>query len=246
MTKYLPQYLQIKRHILENIIKMVYVAGSKIPPEVELAKTFGVSRMTVNKAITELANEGILVRFAGDGTYVAERKSAFPVLNTSNIANEIQQRGHVHRAEVLQLSLNEATADEAALLNVAVGHPVFFSQIVHYENELPVQLERRYINAHHVPDYGQQDFTAQTPNAFLLAHYPLTDLEHTIEAIVPDAEIQNLLKMSPKEACLVVLRRTWSGKKLIGYAQLLHVGSRYQLTAHIHLDEYNQATKSSY
>lgn len=246
MTKYLPQYLQIKRHILENIIKMVYMAGSKIPPEVELAKTFGVSRMTVNKAITELANEGILVRFAGDGTYIAERTSAFPVLNTSNIANEITHRGRVHRAEVLQLSLNKATADEAALLNIAVGDPIFFSQIVHYEDELPLQLEQRYINAHYVPDYGQQDFTVQTPNAFLLAHYPLTDLEHTIEAIVPDADVHTLLKMGPKEACLVVLRRTWSGKKLIGYTQLLHVGSRYQLTGHIHLDEYNQAKKSSY
>ena len=69
----------------------------------------------------------------------------------------------------------------------------------------------------------------ETPNAYLMRACPLTDVEHTVEAVLPDAEAQDLLGLQASEPCLRVLRRTWSGKHLVSFARLLHPGAGYKL-----------------
>ncbi|GHD70695.1 histidine utilization repressor [Vogesella fluminis] len=224
-----PHYLRIRDFILDGIRSRSFAPGAKIPPEVELAKQFGVSRMTVNKAIRDLAEAGVLLRYAGDGTYVAERKAESPLLDVNNIAEEIALRGHAYRAEV-HFVREEAASEEVALrLTLGVGMPVFHSLIVHFEDDTPIQLEDRYINPQWAPDYLAQDFGRDTPNAYLMRACPLTDVEHTVEAVLPDVEAQSLLGLQASEPCLRVLRRTWSGKHLVSFARLLHPGAGYKL-----------------
>jgi len=219
-------YQDIKDYILDGIANQTFKQGSKIPPELELAKRFGVSRMTVNKAIRDLAGAGVLLRFAGDGTYVAERKEAVPLLDISNIAQEIQGRNHHHSIYVRLLRAELATEEVSALLCVPLGSTVFHSLLIHKEDGLPVQHEDRYVNPAWAAGYLEQDFSRITPNSFLLQHCPLTDIEHTVEAIVPGSEEQALLE---------VLRRSWSHKNLVSFARLTHPGSRYKLRSQIHV-----------
>jgi GntR family histidine utilization transcriptional repressor len=129
-----------------------------IPPELELASQFSVSRMTVNKAVRDLAEAGILLRFAGDGTYVAERKAESPLLDINNIAAEVEARGHTHSADVHQLETIAAGEEIALQLGVKVGTPIYHSILVHREDGLPIQLEDRYVNPAWAPDYILQDF----------------------------------------------------------------------------------------
>jgi GntR family histidine utilization transcriptional repressor len=224
-----PRYQRIKDYILDGISKRMFKPGCKIPPELELAKLFGVSRMTVNKAIRDLAEAGILLRFAGDGTYVAERKADAPLLDVNNIAEEIQARGHTHSASLHMLRAEPAGEEIALRLGVHVGATVFHSLLVHREDAVPVQLEDRYINPAWVPDYLEQDFALITPNYYLMRHCALTDIEHSVEAIMPGQGEQAMLDITKAEPCLLVLRRTWSHKNLISFARLLHPGSRYKL-----------------
>ena len=224
-----PHYLRIRDFILDGIKSRSFAPGAKIPPEVELAKQFGVSRMTVNKAIRDLAEAGVLLRYAGDGTYVAERKAESPLLDVNNIAEEIASRGHAYRAEV-HFVREEAASEEVALrLALGVGMAVFHSLIVHFEDDTPIQIEDRYINPQWAPDYLAQQFQRETPNAYLMRTCPLTDVEHTVEAVLPDAQAQQLLGLQASEPCLRVLRRTWSGKHLVSFARLLHPGAGYKL-----------------
>ncbi|MCL6263051.1 histidine utilization repressor [Craterilacuibacter sp. RT1T] len=224
-----PQYLHIRDFILDGIRERRFTPGAKVPAEVELARQFGVSRMTVNKAVRDLAEAGILVRHAGDGTYVAKRQAESPLLGISNIADEISARGYSYHAEV-HFVRTEAASDEVALrLGLPSGAPVFHSLIVHFEGEAPLQIEDRYLNPRWVPDYLAQDFTLQTPGAYLLHTCPLSDIEHTVEAVLPDEAEQALLKLPPHSPCLRVLRRTWSGKHLVSFARLLHPGNKYKL-----------------
>jgi GntR family histidine utilization transcriptional repressor len=229
------RYQDIKDYILDGIANHTFRQGSKIPPELELAKQFGVSRMTVNRAIRELANTGILLRFAGDGTYVAERKEATPLLEVSNIAQEIQGRNHHHGIAVRLLRAESASEEVSALLSIPVHAQVFHSLLIHKEDGIPVQYENRYVNPVWAEDYLQQDFSRMTPNSYLLQHCPLTDIEHTVEAIVPGAEEQALLEIPANEPCLQVLRRSWSHKNLVSFARLIHPGSRYKLRSQIHV-----------
>jgi len=224
-----PRYQRIKDYILDGISKQEFKPGCKIPPELELAKLFGVSRMTVNKAIRDLAEAGILLRFAGDGTYVAERKTDAPLLDVNNIAQEIEARSHMHSTAV-QLLCTESASEEIALrLGMHVGATVFHSLLVHLEDGLPVQLEDRFVNPAWAPGYLDQDFTRMTPNYYLMQNCPLTDIEHSVEAIIPGEQEQDMLGITKDEPCLLVQRRTWSHKNLVSFARLVHPGSRYKL-----------------
>ena len=224
-----PHYLRIRDFILDGIRNRSFAPGARIPPEVELARQFGVSRMTVNKAVRDLAEAGVLLRYAGDGTYVAERKAESPLLDVNNIAEEIASRGHGYRADV-RFVREEAAGEEIALrLGLAVGAPVYHSLIVHYEDDSAIQIEDRYVSPQWAPDYLAQQFERETPNAYLMRTCPLSDVEHTVEAILPDADSQHLLGLAASEPCLRVLRRTWSGKHLVSFARLLHPGNRYKL-----------------
>ena len=69
----LPEYVKIQQYVTDRIDSGEYAVGSQIPTETELAKQFGVSRITANKAIKELSVKGILKRTRGSGTYVCPK-----------------------------------------------------------------------------------------------------------------------------------------------------------------------------
>ncbi|WP_438513637.1 histidine utilization repressor [Craterilacuibacter sp.] len=232
-----PRFQHIKDHILDGIHRHLYVAGCKIPSELQLAQDFGVSRMTVNKALCELADEGVLLRFAGDGTYVAENKIAAPLLDMNNIQQEISARSHQHVAELVHLYALEADAETAQYLETEPGTALYYSLIVHREDGQAVQLEERFVQAQWAPGYLQQDFSAQTPNEFLLKNSQLTDAEHTIRAVMPATREQLLLEIGAQEPCLLVLRRSWSHKNLVSFAKLWHPGNRYSLHSRVPLGD---------
>ena len=109
------------------------------------------------------------------------------------------------------------------------GQKVFHSLIVHYENGIAVQIEDRFVNAQVAPEYLKQDFTVQTPYAYLSQVAPLTEGEHVVEAILADPEECALLHIEPGEPCLLIRRRTWSGRQPVTAARLIHPGSRHRL-----------------
>ncbi|MGC3835341.1 GntR family transcriptional regulator [Moritella viscosa] len=95
-----PRYIQIQDFILEKINSHVWMPGSKIPTELELTKQFSVSRMTVNKAIRDLVNKGLLERTPRLGTFVCQKKVESSLSDIRNIADEIRQRGRTYSNKV--------------------------------------------------------------------------------------------------------------------------------------------------
>jgi GntR family transcriptional regulator, histidine utilization repressor len=228
----LPPYARIKQHIVDQIESGEWVVNDQVPSENQLAAQFEVSRMTARRAILELTQDGILVRSQGLGTFVAEQKPALPVLEVRNIAEEIAQRGHRYSNRVLQLARVAAPEGIATALALSIDKFVYHSLILHLDNDVPVQLEDRYVNPRIARDYIEQDFSRETPNAYLSRVAPLTAVEHTIEAIIPDTRVAGYLGLKGAQACLQVLRRTWSGEDVVTFARLTHPGDRYRLTGH--------------
>ncbi len=227
----IPRYQQLKAHIVGSIQAGRLRPRDRVPSELELVRRFGVSRMTANRALRELASDGVVVRQSGVGTFVAEAQPHSHALNVRNIADEIRERGHVHGARVVLLQPATAERDVAARLRLRPGAALFHSLIVHLENDLPVQAEDRYVSAHAAPDYLTQDFTRVTPNEYLSRVAPLQTVEHVIRAEIPARRIRTMLRMDADEPCLVIHRRTWSAGRPVSIAHLYHPGSRYELTA---------------
>lgn len=224
-----PRYLQIQQHLLSRIQNGDYPTHHQIPPEEQLARDFGVSRMTANKAIRDLVHDGYLVRQPGLGTFVTDRKAESSLLEIHNIAEEVRQRGHAYDNDVVRCEAVTADDEIALRLGVRMGASVFHTVIVHRENGIPIQLENRYVNPQWVPHYLDTDFAQHTPNEVLVAACPISDMEHIVEALHVDAATAHLLNITATDACLSMVRRTWSGDQLISYARLIHPGDRYKL-----------------
>ncbi|WP_295517095.1 histidine utilization repressor [uncultured Pseudomonas sp.] len=227
-----PFYEQVKQLILRQIHSGAWPPHQKIPSEAELVAQLGFSRMTVHRALRELTSDGLLVRMQGVGTFVAEPKGQAALFEVHNIADEIASRGHRHRLEVIRMQSETANGERSVALGVREGQPVFHSVIVHYENDIPVQIEDRYVNPAVAPDYLEQDFSTETPYVYLNRLAPLTEGEHVVEAVLASQEEQQLLRIPAEEPCLLIRRRTWSGRRTVTSARLLYPGSRYRLEGH--------------
>ena len=229
-------YAQVKDHISRRIQDGTWPAGHRLPSESELVAQFGISRMTVNRALRELMEQGRIVRVAGVGSFVAENKPQSTLLQIANIASEIRQRGHDYRCEMLAVERLSASPDVAAWLDMRAGTSVFHSVCLHLENDTPVQLEERYVNPLVVPDFLEQDFAAVPPSEYLVRHVPFDQIEHVVDAVLPTAEQASRLAMEPTDPCLLLTRRTWSRNVPVTWVRCLHPGSRYSLGSRFKAD----------
>jgi GntR family transcriptional regulator, histidine utilization repressor len=224
------RYLQVKQYILQRISGGALKAGARVPSENELVRELDVARMTANRALRELAADGVLVRVAGVGTFVAEQRVHSHPLEVRSIADEIRSRGHEYEARVLSLDSISASRELGERCGVTAGARLDHSLVVHFEGGIPLQVEDRYVNPTVVPGYLRNDFTRMTPHEFLMQAAPLQRAEHTVRAVIPDGRFRRMLKLDPADACLLIRRRTWAGGRIATVADLYHPGSRYELT----------------
>lgn len=229
-------YQQVKDHIVRRIQDGSWRAGDRLPSENELVLQFGMSRMTVNRALRDLVEQGRIVRVAGVGSFVAEDKPQSTLLQIANLASEIRQRGHDYRCDVLSVERISASMEIAAALDLRTGESVFHCVCVHREDGVPVQLEDRYVNPRAVPNFAAQDFAKLQPSEFLVRNVPFDQMEHVVDAVLPTAEQARLLDMAPTDPCLLLTRRTWSRGMPVTMVRCLHPGSRYRLGSRFRSD----------
>ena len=227
-----PKYQRLKSHIIARIKTGDWPPAYQLPSEHELVSSLQVSRMTVNRALRELASEGYLTRVPGVGTFVAEIHSRSHFLEINNIADEVRERKHDYSATVILNKQDKLSNENAKRIQLPPGSIAFHSIIVHEENHIPIQVEDRYVNPRVVPGYGGVDFTRTTPTEYLLKVAPLQEVEHTVQARMPTLRVRKLLQLKENEPCLVLLRRTWSQEKIASIATLYHPGNRYELSDH--------------
>jgi GntR family histidine utilization transcriptional repressor len=225
-----PAFKRIKAHVLSQIQAGVWKEGDAIPSEQALASEFGVARMTANRALRELSDDRILVRVQGSGTFVAQQKFQSTLVEIHSIAEEVQARGHAHRSELQRLERVKAGDSLAADFELGAGKAVFHSLVVHFENEVPIQVEDRFVNPALAPEYMQLDFRKTTANEYLMRVAPLSGVRYCIEARMPTPEIATMLHIDGGQPCLVLRRKTLSRGQVASVAMLWHPANRYQFT----------------
>ena len=222
-------YSRVKSFLKGELERGRWRPGELMPSEADLVQQFGVSRMTVNRALREMQTEGLIDRVQGVGTFAAQLYRVSSTLTIRNLQEEIEERGHRHHAAVHVKRKEPASVALAQRLGVRPGAPGFHTLIVHFDNGVPLQCEDRYVNPAAAPDYLKVDFETTTPTRYLLEVAPLWEAQYTIEASAPTEQEAKLLGIGRTEPCLVIVRRTVSRGIPITIARLVHPGSRYQL-----------------
>lgn len=202
-----------------------------------MAQSYGVSRMTMNKALTQLAQEGYLIRRKRSGTYVAHARAQSAALEINNIAKEVNRLGREYRWKLLVCERRKLQQSDLRLLGVIDSdlaksqQGVLFLQGLHFSGAEPFCLETRAISLEAVPSAASRDFTVDVPGIWLLNSMPWSTARHVIRAVNAMGRDASLLDLPLGTACLEMLRETGSGGKWVTYARLLYPGEAHQLVA---------------
>jgi GntR family histidine utilization transcriptional repressor len=226
-----PIYQQIKNTIQEKIRNGDWLAGQKLPSENDLVEALGVSRMTIHRSLRELTHEGLINRVHGIGSFVADTPRHASLIELKDIAIEIEQSGRQHRSRILTLSSETSSPEIAKQMQFGIGNQVYFLNAIHFQDDIPIQLESRYVNPDLVPDFLAQDFSCFTSTSYLLKQFQPDEMEHIVRAVMPDEPTRQALLIEASEPCLQLSRRTWKNNQVVTHVTMTYPSSRYDLGA---------------
>ncbi len=224
-------YKRIRRDIETRILTGEWPPGHRIPFEHELMADYGCSRMTVNKALSELATADLIERRRRAGSFVRRPQHMSAVLKIADIRAEITALGRSYGYELMQCERRSTTAADRARLGVRKSGKVIAIACRHSADGVPFAVEDRLIDLEAVPEAATADFAAEPPGSWLLHHVPWTEAEHTISAVVADDRSAAALDIAIGAPCLVIDRYTWRSGRTLTAVRLLYPGDSHRLVA---------------
>lgn len=223
---------RILADVRSNILRGSWPPGWRIPFETDMAHDYGVSRMTVNKALTQLAREGFLDRRRKGGTFVAAPRHRSAVMEITDLRREVEKAGQHHSVVLLQRAARAAEdLDRHRLQNNDPDLQVLALTALHRADGAPYCLEDRLINLAAVPEARHADFSEEPAGSWLLRQVPWSSAEHTIRAVAATAADGKLLNMAAGAPCLEISRITRHDGQPLTAVRLTYPGSQHQLVA---------------
>jgi len=222
-------FQDIRETVLRRIQDRHWAPGALLPTEHELAGEFGCARATVNRALRELAEEGIIDRKRKSGTRVAVDPVKQATFEIAIVRRQVEGMNAAYRYSRISRTLCKSPHWLAARLGIPAGGHVMHVMAMHYADNRPYQHEDRWINIAAVPDVTDQDFTTTGPNEWLLDQVPFTDAEIGLAAIPADQNLADFMDCAPATPLLQMERITWLRKTPVTFVTLtFHAGYRMQ------------------
>lgn len=205
MDPRLPLYHRIEIDIKNKIFSGQYKIGDLLPSERELIEIYKVSRLTAREAINRLANQGLVQKIQGKGSYVSTPHKEKAMGSLYSGGEEILMRYYEITTKVL--NNKTITPDEIICKNLNLENDqekVFYLERLRSADNIPVALIKSYIPIKYVPDMEQIDFTDISLYKTLEENYrmQLYDADETIEAVLADERSAKLLKVKKGTALL--------------------------------------------
>ena len=203
-----PYYRQIREQVYRRILTGEYRPGDKLPSEEALAREFGVSRMTVTKALQELVDREYLRRVQGGGTYVGKPTIEGNRSGIHGLTRTMADRGYSLETRVLAKEVRHPTREVAEALSISLGREVLFLYRLRIVNGAPVVLQRTWVDLGACPSLSEADFTNGSLYDLVRAGTGLDIFQarDRIEAVAADSSTAGLLGVAPGFPLLLVRR----------------------------------------
>ncbi len=232
----IPIYYQLAKLFEKQIRRGELKPGEALPTEMEIASLFGISRMTVRRAISELVAAGMVYTQQGKGTFVARPKLDNIVFELNNFNEEIKKRGLKLQSTILEARIVKADEQLKARLGAELGSSRFlFFRIVIAADGERLAYETKYIIYTKQKPILESELKDPSLSNLVAAHsdcLPVSS-QKVLQASVANEEEALILGISPNAPVFLIEQTIYDlEKRPIGWGKSIYRGDRYKLTSY--------------
>ncbi len=231
-----PRYVQLRKRLSDGIVEGFLLPGAPLPPEREVAKLTGMSRVTVRKAIQSLAADGLIVQKQGSGSFVA---TSLPQIEQSlsrltSFTEDMSRRGMASTSRWLQRGVFMPSPDEMLALALSPDDSVSRISRLRTADNRPMAIERASLPTDILPDplrVNTSLYEVLTESGFK----PVRALQK-ISAVNLSDEDARLLAVMPGKAGLQIERTSYlASGRVVEFTQSIYRGDAYHFVAELRL-----------
>lgn len=229
MSENLPVYIQIHDQIKRQIEEGVWGIGDRLPSERELAIQFGVSRMTLRQAIQTLADEGILDRKIGSGTYVARQKVQEKMSGTTSFTEIMLSQGKEPFSKVVSYFVTAPSSSEMEKLHLTSEDTILRMERIRYADDLPICFEVASIPEKLIHEFSKAEITKSFYKTLEEKGAKIGDANQTVSAMLASEQIAEYLQIKRGDAILRVRQISYlEDGTPFEYVRTQYVGNRFE------------------
>jgi GntR family transcriptional regulator len=230
-TSPVPLHHQLKQYLHEQILRGHWKPNDLIPSEQELQEQFGLSRITVRRALSDLVNEGLLVRERGRGTFVAPPKLTHSPQGRRSLTDSMLQQGIQPGWQILDRGFVEASSEVAEQLAVPAGSRVYCIRRLRLADDQPIGVHTAYLRGD-LADAVDEAALREGGSLHYLSRLPQmisARATRIIEAVAATEVEARLLHVMPGSPILQITRVVADSQgRPIEYLQARYRGDRFK------------------
>lgn len=209
-----------------------YAPGDKLPRDEDIANQLGCARTTVQRAMRDLSDSGIIERRRKGGTRVCANPVTIATLNIPVIRIEVEERGDKYGYQLVSHEEAKIPLRIMANFDVSTSSKMLHVEALHLSNQRPYIYEDRWISTAVVPEIMNVDLENNSANEWLILNKPYSRCDMRFYAINANEHLANLLNVDVKDALFVTERTTWINDQPITTLKSV-AAPGYQLVAQI-------------
>lgn len=228
-----PLYVQLEEILRASIHDGEWAPNNAIPSELELSRTYGVSRMTARAVVTELVNDGLLRRVQGKGTFVVEQKIPTKSPAYMGIREQLERMGYHISTRLLSFRQFEASQHMAPILGVMQGDAVHCIERLRFIDDMPISLHRSYIPKVLTPTLSDEQLEREQLCVILQKEFNLKTamVSETLESVLASPEEAQLFQVGKHFPLLMLedINKTAAGR-VFEFTRVLFRGDKVKLS----------------
>lgn len=202
----------VRDRIHRSVLDGTYRPGDKLPRDEDIAETLGCARSTVQRAMQDLSDAGIVERKRKGGTHVRADPVSRATLDIPITRREVEARGATYDYRLVARNLARTPPEITVTLALSAPEQMLHVQALHLSDRRPYIYEDRWICTRTAPEILGVDLARFSANEWLVRNKPYSRYDLRLYAISADAGAACLLDVDPGAALLVIERTTWIGE----------------------------------
>jgi len=201
----------VRNEIHEAILTGQYGPGDRLPRDADIAERMSCARSTVQRAMQDLSDSGLVVRRRKEGTRVRRDPVTRATLDIPITRREVESKGGRYGYQLIRRSEGVAPRGVLASFEISVPRPMLRVEALHLSDGQPYILEDRWICPETVPEILDLDLARHSANEWLVLNKPYSRCDLRLYATSADGQVADLLETTAGTALLVIDRTTWIG-----------------------------------